>query len=139
MTSPNIPTHSAAPLKPFSLSITLPGLPKGPNQLLGAHWTIRSGHAKKWKRMVWAKCWHLRPPQPLERCEILFTRFSSAKSMDDDNLAGSFKSVRDGLKDAKIIKDDSPEFVVCRYAVGKAAPTFGRIEIEVNELTKTKE
>lgn len=124
--------------KPFQLEFRLDGLPKSPNQLLGAHWTIRSGHAKKWKRLVWRMCWHLKPSSPLKSALITFTRASSAKSMDDDNLAGSFKSVRDGLKEAGIIQDDSPEFVECKYERAKCAPKHGHVIVRVIE-TQTKQ
>jgi hypothetical protein len=39
----------------YSLEFTIHMLPKTLNSLLGAHWKIRAGHAKKWERAVW-KC-----------------------------------------------------------------------------------
>lgn len=115
----------------YKLEFTLDGLPQTPNSLLGAHWRVRSGHAKRWERAVWAKCWHLRPSEPLNKAKLRLTRFSSA-SPDYDGLVGSFKPVIDGLVRVGILSDDTMEVIgVPEYKVEKIGPKKGRIKVEV--------
>lgn len=126
---------SGAIKKPYALRIVLPGLPKTTNGSHG-HWRVRHSHTKAWKAKVFAACWPKAPPEPLERAAIRFTRVSASEP-DYDNLVISFKACMDGLRQARIIVDDKranvgrPEYF---WAKGKRG--CGRIEIEVNELTK---
>jgi Holliday junction resolvase RusA-like endonuclease len=58
--------------------------------------------------------------------------------MDEDNIAGSFKPLIDGLKDAGIISDDKKECVVHReYRWAKAPQGEGRVQISILELQET--
>lgn len=106
----------------MTLEFEIVGLPKTPNALLGAHWTIRSGHAKKWKRLV-AEAVRVQlkspPPQlsvpsqlnmPLSSATLTCTRISSNKP-DYDGLAGSFKSLIDGLVECGVLTDDTPDVI----------------------------
>jgi hypothetical protein len=51
-----------------------------------------------------------RPLEPLKRFKLSFER-RSPKTMDYDNLIGSFKPYIDGLRYAGIIEDDSWKFI----------------------------
>jgi len=51
-----------------------------------------------------------RPPSPLTQFKISVTRLSP-KFMDFDNMISSLKPAIDGLRIAKVIKDDSWEFI----------------------------
>lgn len=120
--------------KPYELEFELMGLPKMSNQLLGGHWTIRASHAKKWKRAVWAACWHLRPPLPLKKAMITLTRFSSQEP-DFDGLTSGFKSPIDGLVEAKIIENDTVSIIGQPiYIYMKVPPGSGKIAIAVKEI-----
>ena len=109
-------------------------MPHSPNRLLGAHWKVRAGHAAKWKRAVWRACWALKPPVPLKRAKLTFTRHSSGV-IDHDNLASSFKCICDALVKWGVLEDDAPENVGRpEYVHVKAPPKQGRIEILVEEI-----
>jgi len=74
-----------------------------------------------------------RPEKPLSRAKVIFTRHSSTPP-DDDNLAGSFKSVRDGLKDAGVIVDDKSANIVAEYRWSKTDRNKGFITVEIEEI-----
>lgn len=123
---------------PYSLSIRLEGLPKSPNALLGAHWSVRAGHAKKWKRAVWRQCWHLRPPKPLAKAHVTLLR-ASAGRMDADNARSSLKAIMDGLVEAGIIVDDNPDVVGEPTLVPvKCARGCGHVVVTVREINQTQ-
>jgi hypothetical protein len=131
---------SAAPVAPQSrataplLRVELPGLPKSMNQLMGAHWRVRAGHAKKWQQAVWAKAWPTRPREPLAQARLVCTRYSSASSMDDDNLRSSFKPLIDGLVRAGWLIDDGPRVIgTPDVRHGSAPPRGGHVTIEIFE------
>src|SRR6185437_3610824 len=115
--------------KPYTLAFELLGLPKVPNELLGAHWRVRAGHAKRWERAVWAKCWHLKPNTPLIKASLVLTR-CSARSPDFDNLALSFKPVVDALVKCGVIVDDTPAVIgQPTYKHERARPGRGLIRV----------
>jgi Holliday junction resolvase RusA-like endonuclease len=120
----------------YRLVFEIAGLPKSPNRLLGAHWTARSSHAKKWKRAVQlavALNGGL-PLAPLVKARVHCVRLSSG-TMDRDGLCGSFKSVMDALVDCGVLVDDSPDHVDVTYAQEKCAPKKGKISVTVEEVT----
>lgn len=128
-----------SPQSPYRLEFELIGLPKSPNQLLGAHWTIRSGHAKKWKKLVGKAVEKKCPPTPLEKAKVTLIRYSAAKSMDRDNLRSSFKPIVDALKLYGVIVDDAPEVigepVVEHMPGGRGA---GKVKIIVESINSPK-
>lgn len=66
---------------------------------------------------------------------VTITRLSRGV-LDDDNLRGALKAVRDGIADALGLRSDSDPRVTWEYAQGKAARTrsFGvRIEVRPRE------
>lgn len=116
----------------YRLEFTLPGLPKTPNQLLGAPWQVRAGEAKKWKQAVFRAVWPYKPSEPLAKAKVVLTRISSREG-DFDGIAGSFKSVLDGLVQGKIILDDKPSCIgqpTYHWEKGKAGAGFVRILVE---------
>lgn len=117
----------------YRLEITLAGLPESPNRSRYANRFAAANKVKRWKQAVFTKAWPHRPPKPLAKAQITFTRFSSVEP-DYDNLVSSFKACGDGLKQAGIIVDDKRSVVgVPTYAWQKCAPRAGRITIEVRE------
>lgn len=120
----------------YRLYLELPGLTKMPNQLLGAHWRVRSSHARKWKHLVHLLTVGKRPKEPLKHAEIALTRFSSVEP-DSDGLRGGFKVILDSLVHAGIIQNDKRENIgepVCRWE--RAAPKQGKIQVVVIEATE---
>lgn len=75
-----------------------------------------------------------RPNKPLEKAKITCIRYSSAEP-DFDNLAISFKSAIDGLRDAGIILDDKKKNIgMTTYMWEKTPPGAGKIKIIVEEM-----
>jgi hypothetical protein len=91
----------------FHLELIIPGLPSSGNGKLGDHHFVQWEENKEWHRLV-----HLHvlkkgaPLKPLNRCELKLVRHGSVP-LDYDNLVISFKSIVDGLVEAKVIADDS--------------------------------
>jgi hypothetical protein len=130
------------PTKPeasYTVELVIVGLPKTPNQLLGAHWRVRSNNAAKWKGLVAEAIKQAggAPTEPLPFARIHCTRVSSGK-MDDDNLRGSFKSVIDGLKACGVIQDDSKEHVEVTYTQERGPSGHGKIKVRVEALRIAK-
>jgi len=92
---------------PFRLELKIHGLPKMSNALLRSGWKAKHGHARQWKRRVWAVAWPYRPAKPLDRVKLTLTRCSSSEP-DADGLVSGFKSVIDGLVEAGILVNDRP-------------------------------
>lgn len=103
-------------------------LPSRPN--LRGHWRKTASLTKAQRRDAWLAFQaahpgahlNLRPPITITMCRV------SARKLDDDNLAGAFKAVRDGVADWLGIDDGSPLLRwVCeqrRGAVGERAVTI---------------
>lgn len=109
------------------------GLPKMPNQLLGAHWQTRSSHARDWKKRVWAATANKKPKEPIQVAKVTLCRHSSVEP-DTDGLRGSFKPILDALVHCGILVDDKPSNVgepVCFWV--KVAPRRGKISVIVEE------
>ena len=92
-----------------SLSVRIAGhLPSRPN--MRGHWRKGAALTKAQRLQAWAKLraahpgahLKLRPPITITLCRV------SARKLDDDNLAGAFKAVRDGVADWLGISDGSP-------------------------------
>lgn len=119
---------------PYVLEIEIPILPRLPNQLLGAHWRTRAGHAKKWRELVWMYCEHTKPTSPLARARLTLTRFSSRRP-DFDGLVGSFKATIDALVKCGVLKDDTHEVIgVPEYRHQPIGACKGKIQITVEGM-----
>lgn len=118
---------------PYRLDVTLAGLPKGLNGSHG-HWRTAAKKRKWWRLAVKMRTFMLRPKTPLLHARLIMTRYSSQK-MDFDNLAGSFKSCVDGLKDAGVISDDKDSVILERQYLHEIVPMKeGHIRIIVEEI-----
>lgn len=116
----------------YKLSFTLPGLPKIMSNGSHGNWRTAAGIKRKWKDLSIIHCRRHLPPQPLKKAEAVFTRFSSVEP-DNDNLAISFKSIRDGLVEAGVIEDDRPSVLTATYQWVKASPKAGQVSVELVE------
>jgi hypothetical protein len=80
------------------------------------HWRTRAARVKKERNTakICARVLMLRVPLP---ATITMTRLSAGE-LDDDNLQGAFKAVRDGIADAYGVADNDPR-IKFRYAQAK--------------------
>jgi hypothetical protein len=116
----------------YVLELKIMGLPKMNNGLLRGHWRAKHGHTKAWKRKVWMACWHLKPPMPLERAKLTFTRVSSMEP-DFDGLVSGFKATIDGLVECGVLANDKQINIgqpVYLWERGKMGKGFIKIKVE---------
>lgn len=96
------------------------------------HWATKAKRVRKHRRSAaWAlqATWPLlNDARPALPCVVTLTRLAP-RQLDDDNLAGGFKAVRDGVADWLGIDDRDPR-VTWRYAQERAKGYACRIEIE---------
>jgi hypothetical protein len=99
------------------------------------HWGARRKRAKKHRDSAY---WGFAATQrrPLEPPAVVRLTRIAPRLLDTDNLAGGFKSVRDGVADWLDINDNDPR-VEWRYAqeVGKPKEYACRIELIAKETT----
>ena len=116
------------------IEFEIDNLPKLPNRLLGAHWRVRSSHARMYATLVWAATCKQRPREPWKTVRLILERHSSMEP-DFDGLCGSFKHVIDGLVKCGIIEDDKPRNILgAEYRWIKASPKRGKIRVQVFEI-----
>ena len=91
------------------VKIELPGLPPTPNSVMAMHWAKKSKLTKRWRRDAYLAC-KANGPAPLgtKVIRVCYTRFSS-REPDPDGLAGSFKSIQDGVMPPTINLDNPDE------------------------------
>jgi hypothetical protein len=87
------------------------------------HWRKRAKESKSEREYAY----YLVKPYPLP-CLVVITRIGPA-SLDDDNLAGACKSIRDGIADRLGVNDRSPA-VKWQYAQRKHGKGVYGVEIE---------
>lgn len=88
------------------------------------HWAKRMKQARLERALAYAEVKRHALP-----CVVQITRVAP-RMLDDDNLAGSCKSVRDGIADRLGI-DDRDEAVEWRYAQRKGTVREYAVEIEI--------
>lgn len=64
------------------------------------HWSVKSARVKRQKINVWAEWYKARPVIEFP-CEVTLIR-QSMRFLDDDNLQGSLKAIRDQVADCLI-------------------------------------
>lgn len=105
--------------------VELPLRTKGPN---GGHEHWRTVHKRRKaeRRMAAALC-----PRMALPCTVRLTRLSAGE-LDDDNLRGALKAVRDGCADALGVDDRDPRV---RWEYGQARCKRGEfgVQVEVGE------
>jgi Holliday junction resolvase RusA-like endonuclease len=116
------------------IEINLPGLPKTTNAST-ANWRAVNAERSKWKKRIYSalKLRKLIPLEPLVHAKISLIRYSSSRP-DYDGLVSSFKAILDGLVEAGLIKNDTPENIgVPVYAWRKESQRNGHIKIIVED------
>lgn len=125
------------------ITFTVQGDPMELSSNRRLHPMARATLVRKWRTMGKVYALQARQAPFAHKVRISFTAYR-AKRVDDDNLAGclSFKGMRDGLKDAGLVVDDSPDHVVMgtvEQVVDKAYRPFpnGRgpfVEVTIEEV-----
>ncbi len=100
-----------------------------PGQNAREHWQQRSRRVKREREAVaWALKTASRPEVP---CSVLLTRVGPSNGLDDDNLAGSLKSVRDEV--AKWLGVDDRDRMTVRYRYAQRRAKKWGVHIEFGE------
>lgn len=115
------------------LRLEIPAIPPSPNTYNGRHWSHYRRLRKAWSwwvktAVLQAGCGSLQWP----RSRILVTRISQRR-LDPDNAMAALKCVIDGLRDAKVIENDTAEHV----EVPPVNQQIGRPSRTVIEITRT--
>ncbi len=92
------------------------------------HWRVRTKRVRKEREAVaWALSRHQKPQVP---CSVLLTRVAPSGGVDDDNLAGALKAVRDQV--AKWLGVDDRDRMQVRYRYSQCRGEWG-VRIEFGE------
>lgn len=82
------------------------------------HWRVAHKRNLAEQNVVaWELC---RIPKPAIPCTVLLTRYAPSNGLDDDNLAGSLKNVRDAVATWLGVDDGKRETVRYRYTQARA-------------------
>lgn len=90
------------------------------------HWSARARRMKTARRAAYAMC----PPAALP-CAVRLVRVS-AGTLDDDNLRGALKGVRDGVADRLGVPDNDPR-IEWQYGQEKGRRGEYAVRIEIIE------
>jgi len=94
------------------------------------HWRARHKRSKMQREAArlamhnYSRNMYLLPKIPITLVRI------GARKLDDDNLARSFKAIRDGIADAIGIDDGSEQYI-WRYAQEKGKPKEYAVRVEI--------
>ena len=123
----------------MKILLVLPVIMPSLNNQLRAHWAVR-------KRTKDNAAWHLRAVMGrksidhLDRfANVRITVYSNApkstggrvRALDRDNLIGGQKPLVDAMKQAGILKDDSPKWAAIAYVENRDKVERPRTEIEI--------
>jgi hypothetical protein len=67
------------------------------------------------------------------KMRVVFTRFSAGE-LDDDNLRGGFKPLRDALVELGVLVDDTSRWLQAEYQQVKTKPGDRRTRIEIEAV-----
>lgn len=99
-----------------------------PGQNAREHWAVKAKRVKAEREAVaWSLTAATKPALP---CSVLLTRVSPRAGLDDDNLVGSLKSVRDEV--ARWLGVDDRERFRVRYRYAQTVGPWG-VRIEFGE------
>ena len=117
----------------FTGTITIP-LPKNPLSLNGReHWRVKAKHTKQWRQFAAHAA--ARYPE-LGSCDVTLTWFvTTGHRRDEDNLYPLLKALCDGLVDAGVTVDDTPDLMGkrCRIERAPAGVVAAFMELKVEK------
>jgi len=93
------------------------------------HWRRRADRARH-HRSTAILTFRIAKAEPVLPCTVLLTRVAP-RALDDDNLRGALKSVRDGVADWLGIDDRDPR-VKWDYGQRKGPTKFYAVDVEVS-------
>jgi hypothetical protein len=103
----------------------IPGLRLASKLNQRLHWSKRARDSRNERQLAYlVTAWHAAP------CVVTITRIGPRR-LDDDNLAGACKSVRDGIAD-RLGVDDGGDLVQWRYAQRSEGARYA-VEIEIEQ------
>lgn len=109
------------------MSVLLPLRTQGPNGSHG-HWRVLAARRKRERFAAFAAT----PAHPLP-CTVRLIRLS-AGTLDDDNLRGALKGVRDGVADRLGVPDNDPR-VRWEYAQERCPRGAYSVRVEITPAT----
>lgn len=112
------------------LSITLPLHTVSESNARG-HWAKRARRAKDQRETTLMVLANAKRRIELP-CVVTITRVAP-RALDDDNLRGATKAVRDGVADFLGVNDRNP-LVVWKYAQERGAPKTCAVRVEIQEV-----
>ncbi|MGL4648060.1 MAG: hypothetical protein ACRC1H_01530, partial [Caldilineaceae bacterium] len=101
--------------------IVCSGLQTAPGLNVREHWRARSTRVKRERNAVASALVGL--PRPALPCTVLLTRMAPSSGLDDDNLPGALKGVRDEV--AKWLGVDDRHRHIVRYAYSQRRAAWG--------------
>ena len=119
--------------------LTLPG--SKPSLTLNSrqHWAVKARETRVVRATAALLARKHRIP-PLARCEVLLTYYPrDRRRRDADNLVGLLKACCDGLVDARVVPDDTPDLMRKPMPVIGPVTKGGRLTLTVTELDPTLE
>ena len=112
------------------MKFTIPIIEKiSNNKLRTVHWGIRASITKKYIKKVKTACRLFR--QIETSIDLVVTFYFKNRPLDCSNCAGMCKMIEDGLVEAGIIKNDSPDYVESVTLISKVDKNNPRITIEL--------
>lgn len=118
------------------IALTIPEASPSLN-LMRKHWTHLYSLRKHWSMLVWVAKneARVRDPEPLPWARVKIIRVGR-RNLDTDNFVGGLKCLIDGLREQRLIVDDSPdhlELVTEQRLVVRGG--FPRTLIEINGIS----
>lgn len=80
------------------------------NEFINKHWTKYRSYRRHWSMLVLVakNRASVGPWEPFKKSKVTITR-ENYRLLDEDNLTGGAKLVCDGLRDQRLLVDDSPD------------------------------
>lgn len=121
---------------PASLRLTIPRVPKSPNQLRGRHWSVKHRDRQDWADWIRVAKFNLGLSRQSVKHKVRahITVFYLKHPMDPDNLHGSLKPCFDAMKQNNLLVDDSSNWLEYSVSQSKVATKKEcRTEIQLEE------
>lgn len=97
-----------------------------------SHWRVKAKAVKKEREATaWASVGTKAPPVP---CTVLLTRVGPSNGLDDDNLRGSLKGVRDEIATWLGVDDRSPQV---KWEYAQRREKAWRVEVQVVQPSRS--
>jgi len=94
------------------------------------HWSARYKDSQQWEKLIKSWCVKRDIDRVAKTKKKIIFYSQRVRFLDDDNLTGGFKGMRDAIKRVGLIVDDSPKWLETKYLQlkGKDYQTWFEIE-----------